>query len=179
MQLRLLRVPGERRSFTRSGGHTQLRADVRIIVATPHDLEAAAAEKRVYEELFYRLSAFELRVPPLRERREEIPLLLGHMMNRLTRRYGVPAPRLSSTLLDVCQHYSWPGNLAELENFAKRYLARTDEEAAVRELQESPAYGVGCKNGNGGNGKQAAGSRGTAIRGRAILAEIAGADREG
>jgi DNA-binding NtrC family response regulator len=152
VQLRLLKFL-ESGSFTRSGGHTPLRADVRIIVATPNDLEAAAADKRVYEELFYRLSAFELRVPPLRERREEIPLLLGHMMNRLTRRYGVPAPRLSSTLLDVCQHYSWPGNLAELESFAKRYLAQADENAAVRELQTSPAYGVGIKNGNGGNGK--------------------------
>ncbi|MFZ0477725.1 MAG: sigma 54-interacting transcriptional regulator [Terriglobales bacterium] len=152
VQLRLLKFL-ENGSFTRSGSQTPLRADVRIIVATPNNLETAAAEKRVHEELFYRLSAFELRVPPLRERREEIPLLLGHMMNRLTRRYGVPAPPLSSTLLDVCQHYSWPGNLRELENFAKRYLAQADESAAVRELQANPAYGVGIKNGNGGNGK--------------------------
>jgi DNA-binding NtrC family response regulator len=126
------------------------------MAATENDLEAATAEGRLHEELFYRLSAFELRVPPLRERREEIPLLLGHMMSRLTRRYGVPAPRLSGTLLDACQRYCWPGNLRELENFAKRYLARTDEEAAVRELQESPGYGTDAKNGNGGNGKTAA-----------------------
>jgi transcriptional regulator of aromatic amino acid metabolism len=82
-----------RESLSVAGGNTPIRADVRIIAATCGDLELAAAEKRVQEELFYRLSVFELRVPPLRERHEEIPLLLGHLMNRLTRRYGVPAPR--------------------------------------------------------------------------------------
>ncbi|MGB9236365.1 MAG: sigma-54 dependent transcriptional regulator [Terriglobales bacterium] len=157
VQGQLLRLL-ESGEFTRCGGQTPLRADVRIIVATPNDLETATAEKRVNEELFYRLSAFELRVPPLRERREEIPLLLGHIMNRLTRRYGVPSPRLSSSLLDVCQHYGWPGNLRELENFAKRYLAQADEGAAVRELQSSPAYGVGAKNGNGGHAKTSNGA---------------------
>ena len=155
VQQRLLRLL-ETGELVRCGGQKPMRADVRIMVATANDLEVAVAEKRVREDLFYRLSAFELRVPPLRERREEIPLLLGHMMSRLTRRYGVPAPRLSGTLLEVCQRYSWPGNLRELENFAKRYLARTDEEAAMRELQESPGYETDAKNGNGGNGKASA-----------------------
>jgi len=157
VQLRLLQLL-ETGEFLRCGGETPLRADVRIIAATSGDLELAAAEKRVQEELFYRLSAFELRVPPLRERREEIPLLLGHMMNRLTRRYGVPAPRLSTTLLDACQQYAWPGNLKELENFAKRYLARGDEDAALRELQTQAASRVAVKGGNGhGNGNTKAG----------------------
>jgi DNA-binding NtrC family response regulator len=115
------------------------------------DLELAAAEKRVQEELFYRLSVFELRVPALRDRHEEIPMLLGHLMNRLTRRYSVPAPRFSSTLLDACQQYAWPGNLRELENFAKRFLAHGDEDAAMHELHlhpQSPSVGKG-ENGNG------------------------------
>src|SRR5260370_40275878 len=98
------------------------------------DLEVAGVEKRVQEELFCRMSVFELRVPPLRERHEEIPLLLGHLMNRLTRRYGVPAPRFSSLLLDACQRYPWSGNLRELENCAKRFLAHGDEEVALHEL---------------------------------------------
>jgi DNA-binding NtrC family response regulator len=98
--------------------------------------------------LYYRLSVFELRVPPLRERREEIPLLLGHLMNRLTRRYGVPAPRLSSALLDACQQHAWPGNLRELENFAKRFLAHGDEVAALHELH-SRSDSSGRDNGNG------------------------------
>ncbi len=156
VQRRLLRLL-ETGEFARCGGLSSIRADVRIIAATCGDMELAAAEKRVQEELFYRLSVFELRVPPLRERHEEIPLLLGHLMNRLARRYGVPAPRFSSVLLDACQQYAWPGNLRELENFAKRFLAHADEGAALQELLAQPDYGSASKsekgNGNGnGNG---------------------------
>ena len=148
VQARLLRLL-ETGEFIRCGGQNPIRADVRIIAATCGDLERAAAEKRVQEELFYRLSVFELRVPPLRERHEEIPLLLGHLMNRLTRRYGVPAPRLSSALLDACQQYAWPGNLRELENFAKRFLAHGDEDAALRELGSRTDYAPAGKAENG------------------------------
>jgi two-component system response regulator AtoC len=153
VQQRLLKLL-ETGEFVRCGGQNPIRADVRIIAATCGDLELAAAEKRVQEELFYRLSVFELRVPPLRERREEIPLLLGHLMNRLTRRYGVPAPRFSSVLLDACQQYAWPGNLHELENFAKRFLAHGDEDAALSELHSGPDYESASKGGNGdGDGR--------------------------
>jgi two-component system, NtrC family, response regulator AtoC len=152
VQRRLLKLL-ETGEFLRCGGQSAIRADVRIVAATSGDLELAATEKRIQEELFYRLSAFELRVPSLRERHEEIPLLLGHLMNRLTRRYGVPAPHLSSVLLDACQQYPWPGNLRELENFAKRFLAQGDENAALRELRAHPGYGFASKsthtNGNG------------------------------
>ena len=152
VQRRLLKLL-ETGEFVRCGSHSPIRADVRIIAATCGDLELAAAEKRVQEELFYRLSVFELRVPPLRERHEEIPLLLGHLMNRLTRRYSVPAPRLSSVLLDACQQYAWPGNLRELENFAKRFLAHGDEGAALHELHSNPDYGFASKGENEkGNG---------------------------
>src|ERR1700687_1128827 len=142
VQRRLLKLlkTGE---FVRCGAQNPIRADVRIIAATCGDLGLTAAEKRVQEELFYRLSVFALRVPPLRERREEIPLLLGHFMNRLTRRYGVPAPRFSSTFLDACQHHSWPGNLRELENFVKRFLALGDEGAAIESLCPDPACKAG------------------------------------
>ena len=150
VQRRLLKLL-ETGEFVRCGGQNPIRADVRIIAATCGDLELAAAEKRVQEELFYRLSVFELRVPPLRERHEEIPLLLGHLMNRLARRYGVPAPRFSSALLDACQQYAWPGNLRELENFAKRFLAHGDEDAALRELQSRSEHGI-CNHHEHGNG---------------------------
>src|ERR1019366_4093400 len=148
VQHRLLKLL-ETGEFVRCGGQNPIRADVRIISATCGDLELAAAEKRVHEELFYRLSVFELRVPPLRQRHEEIPPLLGHLMNRLPRRYGVPAPRFSSVLLDACQQYAWPGNLRELENFAKRFLAHGDEDAALHELQSRPDYGSASKSENG------------------------------
>jgi two-component system, NtrC family, response regulator AtoC len=150
VQRRLLKLL-ETGEFARCGGRNPIRADVRIVAATSRDLELAAAEKRIQEELFYRLSVFELRVPPLRERREEIPLLLGHLMNRLTRRYGVPAPRFSSSLLDACQQYPWPGNLRELENFAKRFLAHGDEDAAQRDLHSRPGHSLVGK-GENGNG---------------------------
>jgi DNA-binding NtrC family response regulator len=152
VQRRLLKLL-ETGEYVRCGGQNPIRADVRIIAATGGDLELAAAEKRVQEELFYRLSVFELRVPPLRERHEEIPLLLGHLMNRLTRRYGVPAPRFSSMLLDACQQYAWPGNLRELENFAKRFLSHGDEDAALQELHSRPDFKFASKSENGnGNG---------------------------
>jgi two-component system, NtrC family, response regulator AtoC len=150
VQKRLLKLL-ETGEYVRCGGQSPIRADVRIIAATAGNLEQATAEKKVQEELFYRLSVFELRVPPLRERHEEIPLLLGHLMNRLAKRYGVPAPRFSSPLLDACQQYSWPGNLRELENFAKRFLAHGDEDEALRELHSRPDYPSAGK-GENGNG---------------------------
>jgi two-component system, NtrC family, response regulator AtoC len=148
VQRRLLSLL-ETGEFVRCGSQDPIRAEVRIIAATCGDLELAVAEKKVHEELFCRLSAFELRVPALRERHEEIPLLLGHLMNRLTRRYGVPAPRFSSVLLDACQRHAWPGNLRELENFAKRFLAHGDEDAALHELHSRPDCGLASKSENG------------------------------
>jgi len=165
VQLRLLRLL-QTREFVRFGGQSPIRIDVRIIVSTEGHLEKAVAEKRVQEELYYHLSAFELHVPSLRERRDEIPLLLGHFMNRLTRRYGVPAPHFSGALLDAGQNYAWPGNLRELEVFVKRFLVFGDEAAAVEELNSHPrlpgsnGQGNGHSNGaaheNGKNGHAAA-----------------------
>jgi|SRR3984957_11870240 two-component system response regulator AtoC len=163
VQERLLKLL-ETGEFLRCGGQSPIRADVRIIAATCGDMELAATEKKVQEDLFYRLSVFELRIPPLRERHEEIPLLLGHLMNRLARRYGVPAPRFSSVLLDACQQYGWPGNLRELENFAKRFLAHGNEDEALRELHSRPEYasgGNGNGNGSARNGAQPSSTRAT------------------
>ncbi len=148
VQLRLLRLL-QTREFVRFGGQSPIRVDVRIIAANQGDLELAVAEKRVLEELYYHLSAFELHVPALRERREEIPLLLGHFMNRMTRRYGVPAPHFSGALLDACQRYTWPGNLRELEIFVKRFLVFGDESAAIEELNSHPHATTANGHGNG------------------------------
>jgi two-component system response regulator AtoC len=133
-QDRLLRLL-QTREFVRCGGHTPVRVDVRIMATMDGELDTTATSEGPNAELYHRLSVFQLRVPPLRERREEIPLLFGQFMSRLTRRYGVPAPHFSNELLDACQHYSWPGNLRELENFVKRFLAQGDEHAALEELQ--------------------------------------------
>jgi len=149
VQRRLLKTL-ETEAFYRGGSHYPIRADVRIIAATTEDLRLAAEELKIQEELFYRLSVVELRVPSLRERVDEIPFLLGHLMNRLSRRYGIAAPRFSGSLLDACQHHSWPGNLRELENFAKRFLSHGDETVAIQELRSSPACGATGRGGSGG-----------------------------
>jgi two-component system, NtrC family, response regulator AtoC len=146
VQLRLLKLL-QTKEFVRYGGQTPIRADVRIMAATRGDLEQAVADGKVQEDLYYRLSVFELGIPSLRDRRDEIPLLLGHFMNRLTRRYGVPAPHFSSALLEAGQHYSWPGNLRQLEVFVKRFLVFGDEAAALEELNAH--HELETANGNG------------------------------
>ena len=133
VQERILKLL-QTREFMRCGGQAPIQVDARIVAAMDVDAELAVTDNAVNQELYHRLSVFKLHVPALRERREEIPLLLGHFMNRLTRRYGVPAPRFSSVLLEACQHHTWPGNLRELENFVKRFLALGDEQAALEEL---------------------------------------------
>jgi two-component system, NtrC family, response regulator AtoC len=132
VQLRLLKVLQTREIV--HFGQSPIGGDVRIMAATRCKLEEAVADGKVHEDLYSRLSAFKLNIPSLRERREEIPLLLGHFVNRLTRRYGVPAPHVSSALLEASQRYSWPGNLRELEVFVKRFLVSGEETAALEEL---------------------------------------------
>jgi DNA-binding NtrC family response regulator len=100
---------------------------VRILAATSSDLERALADQKLHEDLYYRLSAFTVRVPPLRQRRQEIPLLLRYSMHRLAKHYGLSAREFPTAMLDVCQWYPWPGNLRELEAFVKRYLVTGDQ----------------------------------------------------
>lgn len=146
-QDRLLRLL-QTREFVRCGGHDPVRVDVRIMAAMDSDPEAVM-QAGANAELYHRLIVFHLHVPPLRERREAIPLLLGLFMSRLTRRYGVPAARFTNALLDACQHYSWPGNLREMENFVKRFLAQGDENAAVEELHNTAGFQGGDQKGDG------------------------------
>jgi two-component system response regulator AtoC len=130
------------REVVRCDGQNAIPVDVRVIASLEGDSDAMM-EDIASPELYHRLNVFRLQVPPLRDRREEIPLLLGHFMNRLTRRYGVPAPHFTKALLDACQRHCWPGNLRELENFVKRFLAVGDEQAALEELQTRTAGQAG------------------------------------
>jgi len=133
MQVRLVQMLQEKQ-LSRLGGDRLIPVDVRIIATTNGKLDLALSEKRLREDLYYRLSAFTVHVPPLRQRRDEIPLLLGHFMNRVARHYGLPTRAFSPRVLEACSAYSWPGNLRELENFVKRYLVLGDEEMALAEL---------------------------------------------
>ena len=128
--------------FVRQGGENRIEMDVRILAATQVNLEHALAERKLREDLYYRLSAYTVHVPALRQRTEEIPLLLSYFMNLLARRYSLPARILSPAVLDACQRHSWPGNLRELEKFAKRYLVIGDGEPGPGASRPPWRYGV-------------------------------------
>jgi two-component system response regulator AtoC len=134
LQAKLLHVLQDQ-EFSRLGSRSTIKVNVRILAATNVDIHAAIAEKRFREDLFYRLNAFTLNLPPLRERREEIPLLLRQFMARYAGRYARTQLPLSPGLVDACVRYSWRGNLRELENFVKRYLILGDESLVRGELE--------------------------------------------
>ena len=129
-------------SFSRLGSRSNVTVDVRVLAATNINIQEAIANKTLREDLYYRLNAFTMQIPPLRERREEIPLLLKHFMNRLSERYAHPPLAYSERLLRTCVQYHWPGNLRELGNFVKRYLVLQDEDMAISEL-EAKSKGLG------------------------------------
>lgn len=133
LQGRLLEVLQEKR-FSRLGGEAPLEVDVRILAASNGSVEQALAERKLREDLYYRLSAFTVHVPPLRQRKQEVPLLLGYFMNQLAKHYALPPRTFSAAMLEACQEHAWPGNLRELENFVKRYLVMGDENLALSEL---------------------------------------------
>jgi transcriptional regulator with PAS, ATPase and Fis domain len=133
LQAKLLHVLQDQ-TFSRLGSRTVIKVDVRILAATNINIPEALASKRLREDLYYRLNAFTMQIPPLRERKEEIPILLKHSMSRMAERYARAPLPLSPALLQACQNHSWPGNLRELNNFLKRYLILGDEKLAVAEL---------------------------------------------
>ena len=134
LQAKLLHVLQDQQ-FSRLGSRSVLKVDVRILAATNINIPEALANKRLREDLYYRLNAFTLQIPPLRERREEIPILLKHFMTRLSEQYARAPLPFTPELLQACLSYPWPGNLRELGNFVKRYLVLGDEKLAVQELQ--------------------------------------------
>jgi DNA-binding NtrC family response regulator len=134
LQAKLLHVLQDG-SFSRLGGRANITADARVLAATNIDVQKSIAERRLREDLYYRLNAFTLTVPPLRERREEIPVLLRYYMNNLARQFGKNAPSVSDRMVQECLRYHWPGNLRELCNLVKRYLVLEDENLIIEELR--------------------------------------------
>ncbi len=135
LQAKLLQVLQDGQ-FCRLGARRSVQVDVRVLAATNINMAEAIADKTFREDLYYRLSSFVLRMPSLRERKEEIPMMLRHFMLRVAERYACPILPLSPQLLSACENYSWPGNIRQLENFVKRYLVLGDEESAIRELED-------------------------------------------
>jgi formate hydrogenlyase transcriptional activator len=121
MQAKLLRVL-EERTFERLGSPTPIKVDVRIIAATNRDLEEAVMNRTFREDLFYRLNVFPITVPPLRERREDIPALVWAFVDELSGTFARKIDSISSRSLSELQRYSWPGNVRELRNLIEREL---------------------------------------------------------
>src|SRR5271155_4795409 len=142
LQAKLLHVLQDQ-TFSRLGSRALVKVDVRILAATNIDIPEALANKRLREDLYYRLNAFTMSLPPLRDRKEEIPILLKHFMSRMSESYARPPLPLSGLLMEACLRHSWPGNLRELSNFIKRYLVLGDETLAASELQPRPDGGGG------------------------------------
>jgi DNA-binding NtrC family response regulator len=118
-QAKLLRVIQER-EFMRLGGTDTIKVDVRILAATNDDLRRLVQENKFREDLFYRLNVISLRLPPLRERREDIPALLDHFLARFSKENGRSEMRFSPEALKLLMDYDWPGNVRELENAVER-----------------------------------------------------------
>ena len=135
LQAKLLHVLQDGQ-FTRLGGQESTRVDVRILAATNIDMETALLEKTFREDLYYRLNTFTIKVPPLRERREEIPYLIEETIRRTPNKAeNHSGARFSSRLMDAAVGYEWRGNLRELCNFVTRTLVMKDQDSAIRELE--------------------------------------------
>jgi PAS domain S-box-containing protein len=118
-QVSLLRVLQERK-FERVGGNQVLGTDVRVIAATNRDLTAAIAAGAFRSDLFYRLNVFPIEVPPLRKRKEDIPILVEYFVKRYAEKAGKQIRRIDMNTLELCQSYPWPGNIRELQNIVER-----------------------------------------------------------
>lgn len=127
MQIALLRVLQER-EFQRVGGNESIKTDVRVVAATNRNLQTAIAEGRFRDDLFYRLNVFPIEVPPLRERREDIPLLVEYFVDRYASQAAKKITGISKKSMDLLQSYGWPGNIRELQNVIERSVIISDSE---------------------------------------------------
>ena len=133
LQAKLLRVlqDGE---FPRSGGTGDVRVDVRIVASTSRDLEQAVADRQFREDLFSCLNIVSIQMPPLRDRRDEIPFLSEELLKKYPVQYQKPHPRLSDETTTLFLEHDWPGNIGELENLIKRVVVLGDDSTVCQEL---------------------------------------------
>ena len=138
LQAKLLQVlqDGE---FSRLGGKNDVHVDVRVITATNRDLETAVAEGQFREDLYFRLNVVTITLPPLRERREEIPMLTDHFLKKYSVQYNKPVTSVSPTVARYFMDYDWPGNIRQLENMIKRMVVLGGEAPILAELQQPSA----------------------------------------
>jgi two-component system, NtrC family, response regulator AtoC len=134
LQAKLLHVLQDK-TVCRLGGNIPVKVEARVIAATNVDIHEALESGALRQDLYYRLNTFVLRIPPLRSRPEEIPLLLEHFIRRFACLYGCPVVLPSQSLVAACLEYSWPGNIRELQSFTQRFLIQGDEERSIQELR--------------------------------------------
>jgi len=134
LQAKLLQVlqDGE---FSRLGGEADVNVDTRVIAATNRNLEQAVREGSFREDLFYRLNVVNIPIPPLRERRDDIPLFIDYFLTKYNEQYHKEVPFLSNGTMETFTNYSWPGNVRELENMIKRIVVLGNEKAVLQEFQ--------------------------------------------
>jgi transcriptional regulator with PAS, ATPase and Fis domain len=140
LQAKLLQVLQDS-EFTRLGGNREVKVDVRVICATNRRLVEMVASRAFREDLYFRLNVVGVEIPPLRERREEIPLLVDTFLRRFSARYAKPVTKLSEALWSEIDRYAFPGNVRELENMIKRLVVLGREASVLAELREDRASG--------------------------------------
>ena len=120
--------------FVRIGAQETLKVDVRVICATNRDLEAEITAGRFRQDLFYRINVVQIRVPALRERAQDIPMLVNYFLEFYKQKFSVSPKPIRTSIVKMMQHYSWPGNIRQLENLVKRYAILGNEEAITTDL---------------------------------------------
>jgi two-component system response regulator PilR (NtrC family) len=145
MQVKLLRVLQDRK-FRRLGGTEEVQADIRVIAATNQDLPKRVEEGKFREDLFYRINVISIELPPLRERREDIPLLAEHFLGKFAAQMQKPVHAISHEAMDLLVAHEWRGNVRELENVIERSVALEQTAAVLPEtLPEAIRRGVSTR----------------------------------
>ena len=132
LQAKLLRVIQER-EFYRIGGRIPIKVDVRIITATNQDIDSAIREKRFREDLYHRLNVITISLPPLRERREDIPILAKHFLKRFSNELNSNVKNITDDAIDILKSHEWKGNVRELENIIKRAVVISSSDSIISE----------------------------------------------
>ncbi|MEY8303614.1 sigma-54 interaction domain-containing protein [Anaerosalibacter bizertensis] len=131
MQVKLLRVLQDK-EIEKIGSNSSEKVDIRIITATNRDLEEMVSEGKFRLDLYYRLNVLTIKVPPLRERKDDIPILSEHLIQKISRRENIRVDRISDSALEYLKRYNWPGNVRELENILERAINFLDEETVIK-----------------------------------------------
>lgn len=132
LQVKLLRALQDK-VIERLGSEKPIKVNTRIVAATNQNLETLIKEGRFREDLYYRLNVISLEIPPLRERKEDIPMLAEFLLKKICEREGIPVKRLSEEVLEIFKKYHWPGNIREFENLLERMVLLSDKELLITE----------------------------------------------